>query len=151
LILRAIGYFGQVVPGLPFDDHRGVIPNQDGRVVEHADETPIPGAYVVGWIKRGPSGIIGTNKKCARDTVRSLIDDARAGRLPIDGTLGADEVACRLTERAANVVTYQDWKSIDHFERRAGQSADRPRVKLATIEAMLEVAAAASSRESPSA
>lgn len=72
LVLRSIGYRGAPIPGLPFDDAKGVVPNQDGRVTERA------GTYVAGWIKRGPTGIIGTNKKCARDTVRSLLHDADA-------------------------------------------------------------------------
>lgn len=76
LVLRSIGYFGTPIPGLPFDETRGVIPHQDGRVLGAV------GTYVVGWIKRGPSGIIGTNKKCARETVAALLADAKAGNLP---------------------------------------------------------------------
>ncbi|QVI30709.1 FAD-dependent oxidoreductase [Mycolicibacterium neoaurum] len=93
LVLRAVGYRSSPIEGLPFDERRGVIENTGGRV------TDIPGAYVAGWIKRGPSGIIGTNKKCARDTVRALLEDYDAGRLPTAGTLTSAQVAVALSNR----------------------------------------------------
>jgi ferredoxin--NADP+ reductase len=144
LVLRAIGYSGSPISGLPFDDHRGVIPNENGRVRDR--DGVVRGAYVTGWIKRGPTGIIGTNKKCARDTVRLLVEDARTGRLPTRGTLRAEEVAGILAERAANVVTYDGWKAIDRHERRAGELAGRPRVKLTRREDMLRLATPAARR-----
>jgi ferredoxin--NADP+ reductase len=76
LVVRAVGHRGTPLPGLPFDDATGIVPNQDGRV------DGLPGAYVVGWIKRGSSGGIGANRTCAAETIRALLDDAVAGRLP---------------------------------------------------------------------
>ncbi|WP_207890886.1 FAD-dependent oxidoreductase [Rhodococcus sp. Eu-32] len=87
LVLTSIGYRGAALPGVPFDDRRGIIPNDGGRVLESADGTTVPGSYVTGWIKRGPSGFIGTNKSCAQETVRHLVDDFN------DGTLGDIDVA----------------------------------------------------------
>lgn len=131
LVLRATGYFGRPIQDLPFDARRGIIPNVDGRVHE------MPGTYVTGWIKRGPKGIIGTNKKCARDTVRTLLNDAHAGRLPCPAALGADEVAVRLASRCPNLVTYDDWRCLDRLERSTGTAVGRPRVKLTRVEQML--------------
>lgn len=82
LVLTSIGYRGVALPGLPFDDRRGVIPNDDGRVVEAPGSSVLRGTYVTGWIKRGPSGYIGTNKSCAQQTVLNLVDDFNSGRLP---------------------------------------------------------------------
>ncbi|MCM6773676.1 FAD-dependent oxidoreductase [Nocardia sp. CDC159] len=81
LVLASVGYRGVALPDLPFDDKRGVIPNVDGRVVRSAEGAVVPGTYVTGWIKRGPTGFIGTNKSCAQETVRQLVDDFNAGRL----------------------------------------------------------------------
>lgn len=128
LVVRAVGYHGAPIPGIPFDKWRGVIPHEAGRVVDTGGVAP--GSYVTGWIKRGPSGIIGTNKKCARDTVRSLLDDASSDRLPTRGTRNAEDVAALVRARRPTIVTYQDWKIIDRLERRNGRLAERPRVKL---------------------
>jgi len=128
LLLRSIGYFGTPMPGLPFDDHRGVIPNAAGRIIETG--TPMPGRYVTGWAKRGPRGIIGTNKVCARDTVRSLLDDLE--RLPTARTLTAADVESVIRSRCPSVVDQQSWLIRDAQERRAGRAAGRPRVKILT-------------------
>ena len=135
LVLRAIGYFGQSVPGLPFDEERGVIPNNGGRVL--AGDQPTPGTYVTGWIKRGPSGIIGTNKKCSRDTVRALLADAVAERLPTGNTLDATAAATALSGRQPALVDDAGWRAIDRLERTAGRLTDRPRVKLSTMQELL--------------
>lgn len=134
LVLKAVGYTGAPIPGLPFDEQAGVIPSRDGRVTGH------DGTYVAGWIKRGPHGIIGTNKKCARDTVLSVLEDAAARRLPTRKTLSGDAIADLLSTRHPDVLTYQGWKAIDRYERRAGRTAQRSRVKLASVSDMLEVA-----------
>jgi ferredoxin--NADP+ reductase len=127
LVLRSVGYRGMPVPGVPFDDARGVIPNEGGRVVSGGE--PVPGLYCAGWIKRGPSGVIGTNKKDATETVELLLEDARAGRLPArDG----GDLAEHLAERGVDVVTYDGWRAIDELERSRGAEQGRPRVKLAT-------------------
>ena len=138
LIMRAIGYAGTPLLGLPFDEQRAVIPNVDGRVVDHGH--PMPGAYVTGWIKRGPRGIIGTNKKCARDTVRALLADADAGVLPTDGTLEASAVERILRERRPQLIDQRGWLRIDDHERRAGRTLGRPRHKLTSVTEQLAAA-----------
>lgn len=127
LLIRSIGYRGNPLPGLPFDDTHGVIEHIDGRVVGR------PGSYVTGWIKRGPTGVIGTNKKCARDTVRALLDDADAGRLSTGRSLDRPAVAARLRQRRRDVVDLTGWNAIDLTERRAGHAEGRPRHKLTRV------------------
>lgn len=129
IVFRSVGYRGVGLPGVPFDSDRGTIPNQGGRVQ--------PGLYVAGWIKRGPSGVIGTNKKDATETVELVLEDARAGRLP-QGS-GAD-LAALLAERGIPHVMYAGWEAIDAAERGAGEPRGRPRVKLCTWEELLAAA-----------
>lgn len=135
LVLRAIGFRGVAVPGLPFDEVRGVVSSVEGRVVKAGQV--VPGHYVTGWIRRGPRGIIGTNKKCARDTVRALLADADAGRLPMAGTLDAQSVERRIRERQPDCVNLAGWRRLDAAETRAGRGQGRPRVKLTRIAEML--------------
>jgi ferredoxin--NADP+ reductase len=132
IVFRSVGYRGVGVPGVPFDDAAGVIANVGGRVVD-GDE-PVPGIYCAGWIKRGPTGVIGTNKKDATETVELLLDDARAGLLPprADGSL--DDL---LADRGVEVVMYEGWERIDAVERGRGESQGRPRVKLCSWEELL--------------
>ncbi len=148
LVFRAIGYKGIRLPSVPFDDRSGVIPNSGGRVEDPDTGEQLPGEYVVGWIKRGPSGVIGTNKKDAQETVDAITADlaatngsaARARNLP--EAPGADAVLELLRERQPDLVTYAGWEAIDRHERALGEAAGRPRVKLTRIEEMLEIAAA---------
>jgi ferredoxin--NADP+ reductase len=134
LVFRAVGYTGAPVPGVRYE--RGLIPNDEGRVLDD-DGAPVPGEYAVGWIKRGPSGVIGTNKKCASGTVASVVADAEAGRL--NEPAGADPEAW-LRERVPDLVTWDGWAAIDEHETRAGEPGGRPRVKLVRLEEMTEVA-----------
>ncbi|MGK8525264.1 FAD-dependent oxidoreductase [Nocardia asteroides] len=90
LVLTSVGYRGVAVPGLPFDEQAAVIPNEDGRVLERAGGAVVTGTYVTGWIKRGPTGFIGTNKSCAQETVRQLAADFNAGRLPEPAATAAE-------------------------------------------------------------
>lgn len=134
LVLRAVGYRGMPIDGLPFDERRGIIPNDKGRVVGADRE------YVVGWIKRGPTGIIGTNKKDSVETVNQLIDDLEAGMLrrhERDGTL---DIESWLAQRQPDLVTEQRWQLIDAAERAAGEPHGRPRVKMCDLDALLDVA-----------
>ena len=131
VVFRSVGYRGVQLPGLPFDAGAGTIPNQGGRVA--------PGLYVAGWIKRGPSGVIGTNKKDATETVELLLDDARAGSLP---AASGDDLEALLTRRGVEHVLYAGWESIDAAERSAGEPRGRPRVKLCTWDDLLEAARA---------
>jgi ferredoxin/flavodoxin---NADP+ reductase len=138
LVFRSIGYTGKPVAGIPFDERRGLIRNDGGRVID-ADGNQQLGEYVSGWIKRGPSGVIGTNKKDAQDTVTKILEDAAAGRLnqPV-----ADDVEEMLSESAAHAVTWEGWLAIDAIETAAGAASDpgRPRVKLTDWEALREAA-----------
>jgi ferredoxin--NADP+ reductase len=130
LVLRSVGYKGVPLPGVPFDERSGTIPNDRGRV-QGAERT-----YAAGWIKRGPSGVIGTNKKDATETVELLLEDARAGTLTrpaSDATLES-----LLEERDATYVEYEGWQAIDAAERSAGEPLGRPRVKLHKWEKLLE-------------
>jgi ferredoxin--NADP+ reductase len=138
LVLRSIGYRGERLAGIPFDDRRGLIRNEGGRVVSE-DGAPCPGEYVVGWIKRGPSGVIGTNKKDAADTVARIVEDAEADRLgrPDAELASAEAVAAWLDERMPDHVTWQGWEMIDAHESRLGEPLGRPRVKLVALEELI--------------
>jgi ferredoxin--NADP+ reductase len=146
LVFRAIGYRGIPLPGVPFDERLGVIPNADGRVVDPSTGTPLPGEYVVGWIKRGPSGVIGTNKKDAQQTVDAILADVLSSangedHLPAPASPDAAAVESMLLTRQPDLVTYAGWSEIDRHERTLGESAGRPRVKLTRIDEMLRIAA----------
>ena len=119
IVFRSVGYRGVALPGLPFDDGSGTIPNEGGRVE--------PGVYVAGWIKRGPSGVIGTNKKDAAETVQLLLADAAAGRLSRSGDGSLEQL---LEGRGVEAVLYAGWEAIDRAERTAGEPSGRPRIKL---------------------
>jgi ferredoxin--NADP+ reductase len=124
LVLRAVGYRGVALPGLPFDEGSGTVPHTEGRVEGHDRE------YVVGWIKRGPTGIIGTNKKDANETVRHLLADL-AERTPIAPSDDhADDVESWLRERCPDLVDQAGWEAIDAHERGRGEPDGRPRVKV---------------------
>jgi ferredoxin--NADP+ reductase len=146
LVFRAIGYRGIPLPRVPFDDRSGVIPNDGGRVTDAESGDTLAGEYVVGWIKRGPSGVIGTNKKDAQETVDAILTDLAA----MNGDAAArhspeqpdaEAVEALLRERQPELVTYQGWEAIDRHERALGEAAGRPRVKVTSIEEMLRLAA----------
>ncbi|GAA4672759.1 FAD-dependent oxidoreductase [Gordonia humi] len=130
LVLRSIGYRGSPFPGLPFDDASGTVANVGGRV-QHSevDEVPLRGRYVAGWIKRGPSGVIGTNRVCAAETVDALLTDYDAGLL-VEPTGSADAFDVLVRDRRPGALTADDWTVIDRFERSRGREHGRPRVKL---------------------
>jgi ferredoxin/flavodoxin---NADP+ reductase len=132
LVFRSVGYLGVELPGVPFDVRRGTIPNDGGRVE--------PGVYCAGWIKRGPTGVIGTNKKDATETVQLLLEDVAAGRLEPKPDASAAAVDTLLAERGVPVVEYDGWMAIDEVERAAGEKGGRPRVKLCTWDALLAAA-----------
>lgn len=142
LVLRAIGYAGVALPGLPFDETERRIPNQHGRIINEAGV--MPGHYVTGWARRGPSGIIGSNRRCARDAVRALVEDAEHGLIGQRVVADRDEVARLLSARHPRLVTYRGWQSIDQTERQAGAAVGRPRVKQASRAALLDLADAGS-------
>ena len=137
LVFRSVGYRGVPIPGLPFEERRAVVPNDAGRVVEPETGAPIPGTYVSGWIKRGATGVIGTNKPDAGETVAALLEDEEAGRLPEPDTTDPAAVDRLLLERRLRFVTWQDWLRLDALELERGRAAGRPRVKFTSVEEML--------------
>jgi ferredoxin--NADP+ reductase len=139
LVLRSIGYRGRPLPGIPFDERRGVIRNEGGRVTSE-DGEPQRGEYAVGWIKRGPSGVIGTNKKDAADTIARMVEDLEAGTLNEPARPDREETAAWLAERVPTVVSWDGWEAIDAHETAAGEPHGRPRVKLVRVPDMHDVA-----------
>jgi ferredoxin/flavodoxin---NADP+ reductase len=139
LVFRSVGYQGVGLPELPFEERRGTIRNERGRVVD-VDGNHVAQSYCAGWIKRGPTGIIGTNKKDATETVKHLLEDVDAGRIAHRDEVTADAVEALLAERDAQAVLYPGWTSIDDLERAAGEKLGRPRVKLRTWGDLLEAA-----------
>ena len=131
LVLRAVGYRGAPVAGYPFDERSGRIPNMDGRITGE-DGTPMAGRYVAGWIKRGPNGVIGTNKADAGDTVAQIMDDMARGVLPAPRDPSADAVRALIEARVSDAISWADWQEIDRQEREAGAAMRRPRRKFAT-------------------
>jgi ferredoxin/flavodoxin---NADP+ reductase len=140
LVLRSIGYKGVGVEGLPYDERRGVIPNEGGRVVDPDASRPLPGHYAVGWIKRGPSGVIGTNKKDAQETVERLLEDLESDRLPDRPGTEAGAIEELLRARRPEFVSFEGWEAIDRAEQERGKPQGRPRVKFCRIEEMVEIA-----------
>jgi ferredoxin--NADP+ reductase len=134
LVFRSVGYRGVGLPDVPFDDRRGTILNEGGRVVGE------PCTYCAGWIKRGPTGIIGTNKKDATETVSLLLEDVEAGRVTHKDEATAEAIEALLADRGVRAVLYAGWTSIDEHERSAGEKLGRPRVKLRTWDELLEAA-----------
>jgi ferredoxin--NADP+ reductase len=134
LVFRSVGYRGVPLPDLPFDERRGTIQNEAGRIAGEA------AAYCAGWIKRGPTGIIGTNKKDASETVAALLQDVEQGRLAHRDDVSSETVEALLLERGVSPVVYAGWTSIDERERTAGEKLGRPRVKLRTWDDLLEAA-----------
>ena len=141
IVFRSVGYRGVGVSGVPFDEPAGTMPNAEGRVLDEGG-APIRGLYCAGWIKRGPTGVIGTNKKDATETVELLLEDARAGRLPERSDQCVDEL---LAARGVQIVTYQGWEAIDAVETSRGAEHGRPRIKLVTRDELLQAARSASS------
>jgi len=141
LVLRSVGYRAVPLPGVPFEERRFVLPNERGRV-HTPDGTPLPGVYAVGWIKRGPTGILGTNKRDAEETVTSLVEDLASGALVPAGD-DRETIDALLAERGIDVVTVEGWRTIDRQELASGRDAQRPRVKLASRDELLDAAHAA--------
>jgi ferredoxin--NADP+ reductase len=138
VVFRSVGYHGVALPETPFDEGAGTIPNAGGRVLDAAG-APIRGVYCAGWIKRGPTGVIGTNKKDATETIDNLLEDARAGLLPLSHE-EPHALEKLLAERGVEVVMYPGWEAIDTAERSEGEGRGRPRVKLRTWDELLAAA-----------
>ncbi|MFE7190664.1 4Fe-4S binding protein [Kitasatospora sp. NPDC057541] len=139
LVVRSIGHRGVPVPGLPFDDTAGSVPHTGGRVLDPATGRPLPGTYLVGWAKRGPSGGIGANRACAEETVHALMDDAVAGTLPVP-TADRRSFDRLVRTRRPDALGLRQLRAIDRAERARGEATGRPRVKLPTVPALLAAA-----------
>ena len=138
-VIRAIGYRSVPLPGVPFDERNGILPNRDGRLLDPDRDEVLPGEYVVGWAKRGPSGLIGTNKPDSQETVERMLEDLPA--LPAADDRGPAPVPALLAERDVPWVDFEDWLCLDRLEVRRGEAAGRPRVKLCAIADMLRAVA----------
>ncbi len=142
LVLRSVGYRAVPLPHVPFDERRFVLPNERGRVLTPEGD-PLPGVYAVGWIKRGPTGILGTNKRDAEETVSCLVDDLGAAGLSPPANAGREQIDELLAARKPDLVTVEGWRAIDGHELSRGRDEKRPRVKLASSDELLAAAAAA--------
>lgn len=139
LVFKAIGYRGVPIPGVPFHERWGIIPNRDGRVLDGADGAVVPGQYVVGWAKRGPTGLIGTNSPDSKLTVQAMLADL-AG-VDADELDAADDgrTAHLLGQRGVDFVTYEDWQRLDRYEIEQGQAKGKVRDKLSSVDEMMRV------------
>tara|TARA_Y100000588_G_scaffold390588_2_gene496507 strand:- start:13131 stop:14552 length:1422 start_codon:yes stop_codon:yes gene_type:complete len=134
LILRSVGYKGKPLPGLPFLDDRGIVPNDQGRVIDPSIDNTIRGIYVSGWIKRGASGVIGTNKSDAKETVANLLADFRQKTILSPQNLDSEDIENLLRNREIRYVSYGEWQKIDRLETEMGVSNHQPRVKITSRE-----------------
>ena len=135
LLFRSVGYRGVPLPGVPFREDWGTIPNEAGRILD--GDQPVEGQYVAGWIKRGPSGVIGTNKPCAKETVTCMLEDLESGK-HLNPEAGDEEAILKLLGERTRVVSFKDWEHLDKLEIERGEAAGRPRRKFTRIEDMLE-------------
>lgn len=141
LVFRSIGYRGVRLPGVPFNSDWGVILNKEGRVLDPDTEKPVPGEYAAGWIKRGPTGVIGTNKPDAVETVKHMLSDLAAGEIlqPLYPT--ADEAERLIRERQPVYFSFEDWQLLNELEVSRGEAIGRPRLKFSQIQEMIEARA----------
>ena len=135
ILFRSIGYRGIAMPGVPFHDSWGVFPNDGGRITDN--DAVVSGMYTAGWIKRGPSGIIGTNRACAVETVNALLEDV--SKLDSGNKPGRDKVYEILNERNVKFINYDQWKSIDQVEVERGEAKGKPREKITSVEEMISL------------
>lgn len=137
LVFRSIGYRGVALPGVPFREDWGVIWNENGRVFDPVLQCPVRGEYTTGWIKRGPSGIIGTNKPDAAETADHMLADLQAGQLLQPASPSPEDAEAFIRQRQPDYFSYQDWHYLDRLEQEAGAALGRPRLKLTTVAEML--------------
>jgi ferredoxin--NADP+ reductase len=137
LVFRSVGYRGVAVPGVPFHEKWGVILNEKGRVLDPATKRPVVGEYTAGWIKRGPSGVIGTNKPDAVETVTCMVEDATAGATLTPAQPAAAVIERLVAERQPCYVSYADWRTLDRLELERGRALGRPRLKFCRVDEML--------------
>ena len=140
LIFRSIGYHGNPLADVPFDNNSGTIPNECGQIInEDQDKSLRTREYVAGWIKRGPTGVIGTNKQDAVETVHRMLETFLQEKIEPRQQTDSSGIEALLKERNVDYVSFEDWKLLDEYETEAGQEQERPRVKVTSIEKMLEI------------
>ncbi|MFN2106623.1 MAG: FAD-dependent oxidoreductase [Candidatus Promineifilaceae bacterium] len=138
LVFRSIGYRGVPLPGVPFNESWGVILNEEGRVIDPETKKPVTGEYTAGWIKRGPSGVIGTNKPDALETVDKMLEDLEAGRVLHPEHPGIADAQKMIAERQPDYFSFEDWEKLDALEVKHGEETGRPRVKYYRVKDMME-------------
>ena len=139
LVFRSVGYKGKPLPEIPYDESKGTILNEAGRVVD-ASGAAVTGLYTSGWIKRGPSGVIGTNKTCAQETVACMVEDLNAGKYNEPEEPGVEVAEKLIKGRQQTTISYPEWLKIDAEEIRRGEAQGRPRVKFTDVDEMVRVA-----------
>ena len=139
LVFRSVGYLGSGVPGIPFDAESGIICNSQGRILDSKTQEVLIGMYTSGWIKRGPTGVIGTNKEDSIETINCLIEDVKEGKMLSPSNKGSSKVEELVRSRQPDLFTFDDWKQIDSIEIANGDSIGRPRVKFTSTASMLKV------------
>ena len=148
LVFRSIGYKGVPIPGVPFYDRWGIIPNEKGRVTAEHGGAVVPGEYAVGWAKRGPSGVIGTNKPDAVETVKMMMEDVKGafetGALnqqspATDGQGHPGDIVALLQEKGVAFVSFADWQILEQIENERGAQRGQPRVKITDVGEMLRL------------
>jgi ferredoxin/flavodoxin---NADP+ reductase len=133
--VRAVGYRSLPLADLPFDDRAGIVPNDAGRIVDPESKAPVPALYVTGWVKRGPTGLIGSNKPDGVETATKMLEDlAKTSPAEAPEPTAVDAL---LSARNTRVVDYAGWRRLDHFEVELGKPHGRPRVKIGSVEEML--------------
>ncbi len=137
LVFRSVGYQGVPLPNVPFDTRRYTIPNQKGRVLDPETSQPIVGEYVSGWIKRGPSGVIGTNKPDALETVRCMVEDMQSGNMLTPDNPSPAVAQQQIREQQPLYISFEDWQRLDAIEIEQGKIEGRPRVKFTRVADML--------------
>ena len=137
MILRSVGYRGVPIAGVPFDEKSGHIPNENGRVLPAPGQPALPGQFVVGWAKRGPSGLIGTNRADSVATVQALLEDLKAGKLPASAAASPEAAAKLLESKKVRALSFADWQRLDALEKANGAKANKIREKFTRIEDML--------------
>jgi ferredoxin--NADP+ reductase len=150
LVFRSIGYHGAPIPGVPFHERWGLVLNEDGRVLHPERREPLPGQYVTGWAKRGPTGLIGTNRADSRGTVAHMVEDIAGRSAPVLPDDEADRIPDILEERGIRYVTFDDWRTLDRLEIERGKKAGKIREKFVDVAESLEALEAAKRSELPS-
>jgi ferredoxin--NADP+ reductase len=137
MVFRSIGYRGVPLAGVPYNENWGVIYNEAGRVINLDTSEPLLGEYTAGWIKRGPSGVIGTNKPDAMETADNMIKDLASGKVLSPSQPSASSLETFISDRQPDYFSFADWQRLDELEREQGAASGRPRVKFTRVDEMI--------------